>query len=118
MILMFNWVLHKPLMKIITESPFKTLLFRKISGPEVYLQKTLSNIRRFYWRNSSPFSAWCQLKGQTYLNKPVAFRCRFVYVFVTFQWTPGVKGMAAFSRVSITLLKFLLSFPPKITSSK
>ena len=38
MILMFNWILHQPLMKIITESPFKALLFRKISDPEVYLR--------------------------------------------------------------------------------
>ena len=25
-----------------------------------------------------PFSAWCPLKGHTYLNKPAAKYCRFV----------------------------------------
>ena len=31
-----------------------------------------------------PFSAWCPLKGQAYLNKRAAFSCKFVLVRVTF----------------------------------
>ena len=37
--------------------------------------------------------AWCPLKGHTYLNKPAGFSCRFVKVFMTCYWTPGVKKL-------------------------
>ena len=32
-------------------------------------------------------------KNVTYLNKPEAFSCRFVYVCVTFLLPPGIKGL-------------------------
>ena len=46
------------------------------------------------WENS--FSAWCLLKGHTYLKKLVTFSSRFVKVCLTFQWTPGTKELMCF----------------------
>ena len=42
-------------------------------------------------KGDETFSAWCQLKGHTYLN-PAAFSCMFPQICMTFQQTPGVKG--------------------------
>ena len=36
-------------------------------------------------------NVWCSLEGHTYLNKPAAESSRFIYVCMTFLWTPGIK---------------------------
>ena len=38
-------------------------------------------------------------KGHTYLNKPAAECCRFVYVCVPFLLQPGIKGLKINGRV-------------------
>ena len=50
-------------------------------------------------------SAWCPLKGHTYLlNKAATESCKFVQVCMTFYWTPDVKGINENHWKFITLL--------------
>ena len=56
-------------------------------------------------------TAWCLLKGSTYLHKPSAFSCLFVEAYMTFLWTPGIKGLIHFLRTD-GAKKYGLSFSP------
>ena len=42
---------------------------------------------------------WYSIKGHTYLNKS-AVSCRFVYVFMNFIGTSGVKGLKFLQNIS------------------
>ena len=41
-----------------------------------------------------PFCVCCPLKAHTYLNKPATESCRFVYLCMTFLWTPDTKALS------------------------
>ena len=51
----------------------------------------------FLLSSKSPFNTRCPLKGHTYLSKPAAFICKFVWVYMSFLWTPGDKGLTLVS---------------------
>ena len=51
------------------------------STPKKYsaFDKSSEVILEIIWKKTcKPFNTWCPLKGHTYLNKPVAFRYRYV----------------------------------------
>ena len=49
------------------------------------------NMRKVY-QKCNHSTIWWE-KGHTYLNKPAAFSCRFVYEGVTFLLPPGIKAL-------------------------
>ena len=61
-------------------------------------------------------NVWCPLKVHTYLNKPAALSCRFLWVCMTSQWTPvswrqAFKGCAeaVAQRCSVRKMFFKIS---------
>ena len=52
-----------------------TVIYQLISPPDLF----------------QPFSAWCSLKGNRYLNKSVAESCKFAYVW-TFTGNQELKS--------------------------
>ena len=45
------------------------------------------------WDNINHLVPGAPLKGYRYLNKAVTESYRFTQLYVTFQWTPGTKGL-------------------------
>ena len=47
------------------------------------------------YRNLSTPNAWCPQKGHPYLKRSAAESCSFIYVCVTLEWIPDIKGLTS-----------------------
>ena len=86
--------------------------FEKILAHRTCSESIRKATERSFTKPLTLFSVWCSLKGHIFLDKPAAETCRFIYVNMTFSWTPGTKRLTTFPSIhnhnfSITI--FLLT---------
>ena len=54
------------------------------------------------YRNLLTPNAWRPQKGHPYLNRSAAESCSFIYVCVTLEWIPDIKGFKGYRTASKT----------------